>query len=173
MNISTFPMTGKPRRRDLVACKNLYFRIGVGPSTGPGKRSIPGHDDEPLAENALEAFVHDAPLPPPTMIVGCGNELQVYGSFIELFTPREFDSLSRALALAGRRLGLKFHAPSTRNPCCLMRIPGTFNFQIDPPAPITLRVTGEAVTMEQMCSGLHGWLMEGALAGKAGWARRR
>ena len=29
MNISTSPITGKPRRRDLVACQNLYFRIGV------------------------------------------------------------------------------------------------------------------------------------------------
>jgi hypothetical protein len=170
MNISTFPMTGKPRRRDLVACKNLYFRIGVGPSTGPGKRSIPGYDDEALAESALEAFVRDAPLPQPTMIVGCGDELQVYWSFAKIFTPNEFDNLSRALALAGRRLGLKFHAASTRNPCCLMRIPGTHNYQLDPPARITLRMIGVAVTMEEMCSALHGWLMEGALAGQAGWA---
>ena len=157
-----------PRRGDLVACQYLYFRTGVGP-----RRSIPGYNDEALAESGLEAFVHDARLPQPTLIVGCGDELQIYWSFTELFTPHEFDSLSRALALAGRRLGLKFHAPSTLDPCCLMRIPGTLNFQIDPPAPITLRVTDEAVTMEQMCSGLHGWLMEGALPGKAGWARRR
>ena len=65
-------LTWKPRRRDLAACKNLYFRIGVGPSTGPGKRSIPGYGDEALAESALEAFVCGTPLPPPTMIVGCG-----------------------------------------------------------------------------------------------------
>ena len=73
--------------------------------------------------------MHDAPLPQPTMIVGCGDELQVYWSFTEVFTPHAFDSLSRAPALAGRRLGLKFHAASTRNPCCLMRIPGTLNFR--------------------------------------------
>jgi hypothetical protein len=112
--------------------------------------------------------VGTAPLPRPTMIVGCGDELQVYWSFAEVFTPHAFASLSRALALAGGRLGLKFHAASTRNPCCLMRIPGTHNYQLDPPAPITLRVTGEAVTMERMTDALHGWLMEVALNEKLG-----
>jgi hypothetical protein len=39
-----------------------------------------------------------------------------------------------------------------------MRIPGTVNYQVNPPAPVTQQVSGDDVTKEQMTEALRAWL---------------
>jgi hypothetical protein len=105
---------------ELVACRTLYMRIGVGP-----RRVIAGYNGSVQATGALEQFVRATRIPTPTLVIDGGMEHEAVGVFDAPFPPEGFERLSIALSRAARLFGVKFDLPSARNRCCLLRIPGT------------------------------------------------
>ena len=133
------PSNKWPHRRKAIrqgwnirACRCLYIDIDVKPGA---------HNSTKEAVETLARLVQTLGWE-PTMIVGSGNGgLHVYWRLDTPVTPKEFAPMAEALKKAVGASGLKTDPGCTSNVCCLLRVPGTWNFKGGPDVdakPVTL-----------------------------------
>lgn len=94
-------------------------------------------------------------LPPPTVVVLSGTGgFHPYDRLSELITLEEHQKLSRQLSSAANEFGLKFDQKCTTDAVHLLRVPGTLNFKVNPPAQVVLHYIGNEIDINVMRKAL-------------------
>ena len=91
----------------------------------------------------IEQFYLITDFPRASVVVNSGGGgKHLYWESDQLIYPDEWQPLADALVRAADAAGLKIDSGVTVNPCCLLRIPDTFNWKTNPPKPVTLDGSG-------------------------------
>jgi len=130
------------RRNNTYQCSSLYLDIDI--------RDDKGYSSELDALSALKNFMVKYKLPPMTMLINSGGGLHGYWTFEDIIPVEEFEQLAHGLTHIGNEFGLKFDQQCTSNPCCLLRLPDTFNFKHDPPRLVELKYSGSKIALDRM-----------------------
>lgn len=149
--------------------KDIYFCLSLQATTGKvfhGKptavRTIPtalklkaiwldvdvkpekGYATLPEAIDAIEAFVRDARMPPPSAIVLSGGGVHVYWINDVPLTRADWQPFADGLKAEALRLGLRCDAGLTTDAARVLRVPGTFNHKTSPPRAVRLAALGQS-----------------------------
>jgi hypothetical protein len=125
--------SGASRTQDNVdAIKSLWLDVDCGPSKD--------YPDQAAAMKALRAFCADAALPTPT-VVNSGYGLHVYWPFTHAVEPEDWNTAAAGLKALCAKHGLRVDA-SVFETARILRVPGTFNFKREDPAPVEVLIQG-------------------------------
>ena len=121
------------RAENALALKSIWLDIDVKPDK-PDKAYV----SKSQAISALEQFLVDASLPPPTAIVLSGGGVHAY--WISAVPLRVADWLPYAegLKALAQQHSLKCDYGLTTDCARVLRVPGTFNYKSNPPRPVKL-----------------------------------
>lgn len=138
------------QRHNTELCSALYVDVDV--------KKDGGYDSQRNALVATKNFMVKYKLPPMTMLVSSGSGgLHGYWVMEELFSVEVFDELAPIIVAMGHEFGLKFDPQCTSNPCCLLRVPDTWNFKSDPANPVEILYSGSKLPLSLMKERLHGF----------------
>ena len=118
-----------------LALKAIWLDIDVKPDKGYAKLSE--------ALEALENFLNDAKLVPPTAIVFSGSGLHVYWISSKSMTVIEWRPYAEGLKAAVIKYGLKCDTGLTTDAARVLRVPGTLDSGQLRPNPVELRLLQE------------------------------
>jgi hypothetical protein len=153
------------RNHDNVgACHCLYMDLDVKPVAEDPKNEAYRSKDDLWA--AFKQFLAGSRLPFPNIIINSGRGgKHLYWLFDRLLTLAEWEPYAQSLVNAATSTGLKFDAQCTVNICCLLRLPGTSNFKVTPPLPVTLIYDdGGVYPIEDLRQALQPyWTLKGGL----------
>jgi hypothetical protein len=96
------------------------------------------YGDEKEALKAILSFQIKVDLPRPSAIVRSGDGLDVYWISKDRLLPHEWDRYAKGLKALLLANGIKCDTGLTTDIAGILRVPGTFNHEYDPPKPVTL-----------------------------------
>jgi len=133
-------------QQNAVALRSLYLDIDVKEGAYTTTQD---------AVVALKELIAALSLPMPTAVVSSGSGgVHVHWALAEPILRADWQPLADALARAASQHGLHFDQQCTIDSARILRIPGTHNYKLDPPADVALMALGEYVELDELRSSL-------------------
>jgi hypothetical protein len=146
-------VSGEGRTKDNVLnLKTFWLDLDCGPTkvaSAPGERPK-GYATKREAALALAAFCEKVGLPEPT-IVDSGGGLHCYWPLEEPITRSQWEPVAAALKARCHAENL-YVDPAVFEVSRILRVPGTSNLKQGTPRPVTVKVVGEPVTLDDFCA---------------------
>lgn len=118
-------------QKNALGMKAIFLDIDV-------KDPPKGYTDLSEALHAIGKFCTAAKIPPPTALVGSGGGVHVYWISDRVLELDEWRSYAEGLKTAALAFGLRCDAGCTIDSARVLRVPGTFNYKLDPQRPVLL-----------------------------------
>ena len=97
-----------------------------------------GYATLPEALVAVQKFVQDARLPPPSAVVATGGGIHVYWFSNKPLTQSEWQLYANGLRALTDKYGLRCDGSVTIDAARILRVPGTFNYKQQPLRPVRI-----------------------------------
>lgn len=134
--------------------KAIWLDLDCLPPGGKNKDEY--HDQLELLDH-LQKFIAHFKLPPPSALIGSGQwrtpegkpagGVQAYWISKTPLTLEQWEPYAQGLAAAAKQFGLKCDTQCTVDRCRVLRMPGSFNYKVEPRRPTTVIALGQDVDL--------------------------
>lgn len=127
-------------RENVSHLRAMWLDLDVAPTLLDDNYAAKKYRTQREAFSASAAFVQDANLPPPSMVVSSGRGLHLYWTFTEDLPLAVWERIAPLFKSVCTAFGLKADPARTADPCSVLRPIGTTHRKAAEPLPVDLLI---------------------------------